>query len=81
MPILIDHDGKECYRSEAQIERMSAPPITLPYKLPKRTPEEEKKYQEEVKAWLKKKGYDQFEEYKIQFRKEHQKKKKSIKKK
>ena len=65
MPILIDHDGKECYRSEAQIERMSAPPITLPYKLPKKTPEGEKKEQEENEAWMKKKGYDQLEDYNI----------------
>ena len=81
MPILTDSTGKQYERSEAQIERMSAPPITLPYKLPKKTPEEEKKEQEENEAWMKKKGYDQLEDYKIQFRKEHQKKKKSIKKK
>ena len=65
MPILTDSTGKQYERSEAQIERMSGLPITLPYPIPERTPEEEKKHQEEVKAWLKKKGYDQFEEYKI----------------
>ena len=57
MPILTDSTGKQYERSEAQIERMSAPPITYPYSKPKRTSEEEKEYETEMLAWFKKKGY------------------------
>ena len=64
MPILIDHDGKECYRSEAQIERMSGLPITLPYPIPEMTPEERKQRNAEIRDFYKKKGWEIPDKYK-----------------
>ena len=62
MPILIDHDGKECYRSEAQIERMSGLPICIP--MPKMTPEEKKQFNKEAREIYIKMGWAIPDEYK-----------------
>ena len=60
MPILIDHDGKECYRSEAQIERMSAPPVSGP----PLTPEQLKEFNASVRESFKKRGWKIPDKYK-----------------
>ena len=60
MPILIDHDGKECYRSEAQIERMSAPPVSAP----PLTPEQRKEFNASVRESFKKRGWEIPDKYK-----------------
>ena len=62
MPILIDHDGKECYRSEAQIERMSGLPICIP--MPKMTPEEKKEFNKKTREIYMKMGWEIPDEYK-----------------
>ena len=62
MPILIDHDGKECYRSEAQIERMSGLPICIP--MPKMTPEERKKHNAEMREAYEYLGWEIPDKYK-----------------
>ncbi|MBR2905007.1 MAG: hypothetical protein IKC08_03835 [Lentisphaeria bacterium] len=64
MPILTDSTGKQYERSEAQIERMSAPPITLPYPIPERMPEERKQRNAEIRAFFKKKGWEIPDKYK-----------------
>ena len=64
MPILTDSTGKQYERSEAQIERMSAPPITLPYPIPERMPEEGKQRNAEIRAFFKKKGWEIPDKYK-----------------
>ena len=62
MPILIDHDGKECYRSEAQIERMSGLPVCIP--MPKMTPEEKKQFNKKTREIYIQMGWKIPDEYK-----------------
>lgn len=62
MPILTDSTGKQYERSEAQIERMSAPPICIP--MPNFTPEERRQRNAEIRAIFKKRGWEIPDKYK-----------------
>lgn len=60
MPILTDSTGKQYERSEAQIERMSAPPVSGP----PLTKEQRKKFNADVREYYREKGYPVPDEYK-----------------